>query len=196
MLQKVKQVVLLAVFVGLSTYSGYFLGLDRVDKEAVRIGSVSQESVSQQIGLPANLKIPKIGVDAPVEPVGLDRDGKMGVPSNADLVGWYKLGVKPGERGNAVFAGHLDTVTGAPAVFYNLSKLEVGDEIISTDISGRQYVFKVTDKQTYLYNSFPLQDIFGDSQDIALNLITCAGVFDQISSNYNQRIVIFSKLEQ
>lgn len=199
MLGKIKQIILVVIFVELSVLMGFLLGTNGIDNTAYSkevISSVIRiENVTAKVEFPTNLKIPKLGINAPVLQVGLDENGKMGVPESVEVVGWYNLGAKPGEKGNAVFAGHLDTITGAPAVFYNLSSLEKGDEIISTDISGKQYRFKVTRKEVYPFDRFPLQDIFGDSKDSSLNLITCAGVFDLTSLNYTQRVVVFSKLE-
>ena len=37
---------------------------------------------------------------------------------NVEDVGWYELGARPGEAGNGVIAGHLDTDRGAPAAFF------------------------------------------------------------------------------
>src|SRR2546423_777104 len=58
----------------------------------------------------AHLVIPKIGVDAPVEPVHVEADGKLGIPTRNqwDDVGWYQGGPVPGQRGSAVIDGHLD----------------------------------------------------------------------------------------
>src|SRR5438309_658887 len=69
--------------------------------------------------LPVRLVIPAIQVDASVEQVGRTPDGAMDVPKESNDVGWYKLGFRPGEQGNAVMAGHLDTATDR-AVFWDL----------------------------------------------------------------------------
>src|SRR5688572_16109830 len=76
--------------------------------------------------IPVGLLIENIGVVAPVESVGIL--GKaMAVPSSSTDVGWYSLGVKPGEVGTAVFAGHVNWYGGKDAVFTNLHLLQVGD---------------------------------------------------------------------
>lgn len=150
--------------------------------------------VEEKPRVPVTVVIPQIGVETRVEHVGLDSEGRMDVPQGVYNVGWYSLGAKPGEKGNAVFAGHLDTVTGAPAVFYNLANLQIGDEIIVQDENDNRYVFGVTKQQVFPYNDFPIDEVFGSYSIPRLNLITCQGFFDYASSNYSHRTVVFSEL--
>lgn len=147
------------------------------------------------ISLPSRLHIPKLNIDVPIEMVGLDSQNRMDVPKDYNQVGWYKYGPKPGETGQAVIAGHLDTPEG-PAVFAHLNQLKVDDEIFVYDQDGRQFSFKVSSFDTYPDASFPIQKVFGTSSSPQLNLITCEGVFDRQSKNYSLRRVIYSSLVQ
>lgn len=70
------------------------------------------------VGIPVRVRIPAIGVDAPMDELGLNPNGSLEVPPY-DRAGWYEGGPKPGERGPAVIAAHVDSTTG-PAVFYRL----------------------------------------------------------------------------
>lgn len=142
---------------------------------------------------PRRIRIPNIGVNASIEAVGLDSKGRMDVPRNIWNAAWYKLGFKPGERGNAVIDGHLDGVSSA-AVFWNLSKLVPGNRIYIADDKGVEKVFEVYDVATYPYDQAPLDRIFGGSNDAQLNLITCNGQFDQKSANYEKRFVAYARL--
>lgn len=156
--------------------------------------AVAGIKTKSQPGIPVKLQIPAINVDAAIEPVGLDEQKRMDVPKNSDNAGWFDLGYKPGEKGNAALAGHLDKVTGAPAVFWNLSQLKQGDKIIIYDSKNRQYTFNVSQISTYPYNNFPLHEVFGGSDQARLNLITCNGTWDGNTQNYSQRIVVYSQL--
>ena len=49
--------------------------------------------------LPSRLRIPSIGVDAPVVGVGLLSDGSMDVPDNLWTSAWLSSGARPGEPG-------------------------------------------------------------------------------------------------
>jgi sortase A len=149
----------------------------------------------QTIHAPKILTIPKLAITAPIEFVGLDADGNMATPQNTNNVGWYKLGVAPGEKGNAVIAGHFDSETG-PAVFYQLSQLAIGDEILLEDKKGTKHTFRVIRKEIYNSDQVPLAAIFGDADSAYLNLITCDGVFDKQTKNYSKRLVVYTKLIQ
>lgn len=149
----------------------------------------------EQIAEPQNLSIPKINVSAAVESVGQDSEGKMDVPKDVFNVGWYSLGTKPGEKGSAVMAGHLDTVTGAPAVFYYINQLIAGDIVIVTDKNGKDLTFEVTNVQSYQYDQAPLQEIFASNDKPRLNLITCAGAWNVGNRNYSNRLVVYTELK-
>lgn len=152
--------------------------------------------VRLQVAEPQTLVIPKLNITAAVESVGEDSSGKMAVPEKVEDVGWYNLGYKPGEKGSAVMAGHLDDVTGAPAVFYYLGQLQAGDEVIVTDKNGKTYTFEVTDVQSYAFDSVPLQQVFASNDKPRLNLITCTGIWNQGSRNYSNRLVVYTELRK
>lgn len=158
------------------------------------IKAEKQKIVLPRVGFPTNLEIPKIGISAPIEYIGVDTDGKLGAPLDASYAGWYSFGYKPGENGNAVIAGHLDNQLGQPAIFYFLSSLEAGDQIIVKDDKNKQYNFIVTSKEVYDYDKAPLQEMFTAYNKPRLVLITCAGLFDYTTRNYLQRTLIYSEL--
>jgi LPXTG-site transpeptidase (sortase) family protein len=144
-------------------------------------------------GIPAHLRIPAIGVNAAIERVGVASDGTMAVPVSEWDVGWYRRGYLPGSLGNAVIDGHLDWING-PAVFWNLAKLIPGDAIYVTDDKGVQRKFVVTTVVAYPYDNAPLNNIFGDSNQAHLNLITCSGDYSRTARNYNKRLVVYTML--
>lgn len=155
---------------------------------------IEEKVVEPEINPPRILIIPKIEVEAEVEFVGLDGEGRMDVPQQVSNVAWFSLGAKPGEAGNAVIAGHLDDARGQPAVFYRLNSLNPGDEIMIVDNGGKSYKFQVIERVVYPTDSFPLEKIFGEGSKPRLNLITCEGTFNRLSRNYSHRTVIFSEL--
>ncbi|HVZ11923.1 MAG TPA: class F sortase [Patescibacteria group bacterium] len=142
---------------------------------------------------PEILDIPSIDVHANVESVGLDAQNRMDIPKNWDNVAWYNLGPHPGAAGNSVIDGHVDTTTGAPAVFARLSELKEGDTI--TVVEGNiTHMFRVTSLEAFDTNNFPLQRVFGSSDSSYLNLITCDGIWNKDVKSYSKRLVVFSKL--
>ena len=154
-----------------------------------------QEVVNAQPGIPVNISIPKINVNTTIESVGMDSKGRMDVPKDADNTAWFRLGYRPGTNGSAVIDGHYDKASGAPAVFWDLDKLEDGDQIIVTDDAGNKWTFVVNRTTKYPYDQFPLKEVFGASDVPKLNLITCHGEWNDNTKNYAERMVIYSTLQ-
>ncbi len=144
--------------------------------------------------LPQTLVIPSLNISAAVESVGLDKNGLMDIPSNFVNTAWYNLGPRPGETGNAVIDGHVDTPAGAPSVFWNIKNMQQGDEIDVVDVSGKKYRFKVTAVTSYRFDAFPVNTVFGTYPKARLNLITCGGAWDRTTQNYSERVVVFSEI--
>lgn len=163
---------------------------------------ISPDETSSQIKVekettfypPKTLEIPVIGVLSDIEQVELDEKGNMDVPKGVQNAGWYSLGYKIGEKGSVVLAGHLDDTDGKPAVFWNVSKLKAGDEILVTDETENSFRYTVTKVETYLFDEFPLEEVFLSKDKPRLNLITCEGTFDREAKNYSHRTVVFSEL--
>jgi hypothetical protein len=150
----------------------------------------------RSMGAPVRIEIPSIGVNAYIEQVGLTRDRAMDVPSGWMNAGWYRHGSYPGEPGNAVIAGHLDTNTGSPAVFWDLDKMVPGDEVIVTFHSGTRLTFRTENSGLFPFDeSGPaIKTIFGPSLTSDLNLITCNGAWDHGQKTYKERLVVFTTL--
>ena len=146
--------------------------------------------------LPARLLIPKIGVDAFVESLGVLANGDMATPMQKpwEDVGWYNLGSHPGERGSAVIDGHLDRPGGYPAVFWRLRQLQASDVIILRDTDGKELHFHVVRVAEYAPQDAPIQDIFGNRSGSYLNLITCAGDWIPNEHQTSLRLVVYTSL--
>jgi LPXTG-site transpeptidase (sortase) family protein len=142
------------------------------------------------IGLPLTLQIPKLNIDSTVEEVGITKNQEMETPAVVGRVGWYKLGVRPGQYGSAVIAGHYDTQTGGEGVFYNLVKLVSGDEVIVVDNNGNKYTYIVVQSRTF--DPGYADSVFNPADQKYLNLITCDGAWDIDKNSYNKRLVIFT----
>jgi len=142
---------------------------------------------------PVRLVIPAIGVNAAVESVGLDAQGRMAAPTLAADVGWYRTGVAPGDAGNALLDGHLDWYGTPQAVFYNLSRLRPGDSVSVARSDGTQVQFVVDSISTVSFDA-PDDRLFTASGAPSMSLITCAGGWDQARATYLQRLVVHASL--
>lgn len=108
-----------------------------------------------------------------MEQVTVDGDGAMATPQHVTDVGWYALGVAPGQSGDAVIDGHLDWYGVPEAVFYNLNELQPGDEVDVTSQSGLTLRFQVTDSTSVSTTDRP-SGLFATTGPPRLTLITCA----------------------
>ncbi|GAA2785765.1 MULTISPECIES: class F sortase [Kitasatospora] len=146
--------------------------------------------------VPTRLRIPQIGVDAPFTELTLNPSGQLNAPPPDDknLVGWYRDGVTPGERGSAVVAGHVDTTKG-PAVFLLLSLLLPGNKVEVQRADGTVAVFSVDSVETFSKSAFPDQKVYGKTPDAQLRLITCGGTYDKKRKDYLDNVVVFAHLE-
>jgi LPXTG-site transpeptidase (sortase) family protein len=139
------------------------------------------------------LRVPSIVLDAPVVQVGVDEQGRMATPSGYEEVGWYAPGPTPGAAGRAVIAGHVDSPS-APAVFYDLGRLQPGELIYVLAADGSELIFRVRETQLYWAADAPVHDIFRPDGPPELVLITCGGEFDRGSAIYLQRRVVYAEL--
>ncbi|AUG77491.1 peptidase C60 [Kitasatospora sp. MMS16-BH015] len=144
--------------------------------------------------VPTRVRIPRLGVDAPVTTLGLDREGRLEAPADTDrnLAGWYREGVTPGQRGTAVLAGHVDTREG-PAVFYGLGSLRRGDQLEVAGADRGASWFVVDAVEVYPKKDFPDEKVYGPGRGSQLRLITCGGSYRE-GEGYDGNVVVFAHL--
>lgn len=142
---------------------------------------------------PKRITIPSIGVDGFIQQVGESKQKEVGTPSNVNYAGWFVGSAKPGDKGLSIIDGHVSARYGS-ALFTKLGNLQKGDEVTVQfgDDSLRKFeVIERRELPKVQAGQFLLQkrrDI--DSQ---LNLITCGGLFDKGSQQYNNRVVVVTK---
>ncbi|MFJ3230812.1 class F sortase [Streptomyces sp. NPDC086787] len=144
---------------------------------------------------PVRLRIPAIGVNAPMTPVGLDAAGALRTPppDKPGFAGWYGDGTAPGSAGTAVATGHVDTPTGSPGVFYSLGALTKGATIEITRADRRTAVFAVRAVELYDRQKFPSEKVYGGSGRPELRLITCGGRYTK-RTGYLSNVVVYASL--
>ncbi len=134
-------------------------------------------------------------IDISLSQVAVEPDGQLETPKNWNEGGWYAKSAKPGEHGNIIINAHYDTNTGAPAAFYQLKNVVIGDKVFLVDELGKYYAYTVSDL-FYVDIQDPdrlkiFDDVDGRSE---LTLITCGGVFLP-GQGYNKRLVVKANLE-
>lgn len=160
-----------------------------------RTAATSVPDLALPRSAPKRVSIPNIAVDAPFTQLTLGPTGQLNAPPPGDrnLVGWYKDGASPGERGSAIIAGHVDTKTG-PAVFLQLESLKPGALINITREDGLIATFKVDSVETFSKSNFPNDRVYADAPTSQLRVITCGGAYDRKVRDYVDNIVVFAHL--
>jgi hypothetical protein len=152
--------------------------------------AVVQEA-DEQVADPVRVRIPAIGVDAPVQALEVDAEGVLPPPGTSEGAGWWRDGPEPGERGPAVIAGHLDSAEG-PAVFFRLGDLRAGDHILVDRADGTTAVFVTRRSEQHVKDAFPTAAVYGDIPDAQLRLVTCGGEFDGEDRRYLDNVVVYA----
>ena len=167
----------------------------------IAIGTLpSSPNDTQQTDTNTNVE-PSVAVFRPVavdegDPVAIIDIPALGVTkyvvagvAAADLKkgpGHYPTTPQPGHLGNVAIAGHRTTY-GEP--FRRLDDLEVGDDIVVTDVRGREFVYEVTD--AFVVNPDDSWVVATtDSTRALLTLTTCHPEFSA-----KQRLIVTAELD-
>jgi sortase A len=138
---------------------------------------------------PSRLIIPSIKLDAPIEYLGLNEKGEMGVPDGgSNKVGWYEPGTIPGKKGSAVMDAHVY------AAFNKLRYVLPGQDIYVVTRGGETLHFVVEESMVYPLAEVPRDILFNRKDGRRLNLITCAGKYSKKLETYEKRLVTYAKL--
>ncbi len=169
-------------------------GLSPLASQVTELSSALPEIALAGVGDPIGeqpraINLPSLGViGAPIEPVGLEDNGELEVP-DADTVGWYEFGAGvDGGRGSTVLAAHI-AYNGQNGVFQNLVDLEPGERFtIERDGEDLEYVVEsVIDYDKW---ELPISDLFNESGEERLILITCGGAFNPDIASYEDNTVV------
>ena len=158
-----------------------------VEVHDARVG----EQLVEDIAPPARIRVPVLGVDATVRPMGIESNGEMELPVDPAEVGWYGYGPTPGEPGSAVVAGHVDG-DGVPGAFFRIGELEPGERLTVTASDGSSRSFRVVARRTFIKTRLPAALIFRRTGRPVLTLVTCGGKFDRSTGHYESNVVVFA----
>ena len=152
---------------------------------------VVAESAKGKHYAPLRIEIPKIGASAPIDPLGLNPDGTLEVPTDFARAGWYTGRPPPGATGPAIVVAHVDSKAG-PAVFHRLRELKPGDEVTVVRADRSHVIFVVDGVQPYPKNAFPTKAVYDPTPGATLRLITCGGSFDRKAGHYRDNVIAFA----
>ena len=156
----------------------------------------SPEAPAESVAEPVSVGIPAIGVRSDLMRLDLNDDGTVEVPplEPDDKAGWYQRGPAPGEVGPAVILGHVDSAAHGPGIFFELGALKAGDEVEVSRGDGTIAVFSVDRVERHPKNQFPTIEVYGNTSDAQLRLITCGGDFDSGVRSYEDNVIAFATM--
>lgn len=144
--------------------------------------------------LPRVLTIDKLGVKARIMPLGVTASNKLKAPGNIYDVGWYNASSQPGQPGAMLMDGHVSSWT-SDGVFKNIKKLMPGDEIAVERGDGQMFRYRVVKLQAYDEAQTDMHAALKPVVDgkNGLNLITCYGRVRPGTSEFEQRLIVFTE---
>lgn len=195
-------IIVIGIVVVVSTFAAIFFFRKKANEEIVydpnQIVTESvgepEESKPKEYEVPADLPkrilIPKIYVKSLIQLVSIDQYGRIAVPNNIYVAGWYINSVRPGEEGLSIIGGHRDGKK-KPGIFFNLEKLKRDDKISIEygDGSLREFlVIDVVQLPTQQAHEKMYERIEGVEKQLVL--VTCGGQYDQELGGYEDRVIL------
>lgn len=143
--------------------------------------------------LPKRITIPQLDIVGLIQLVGIDQYGRIAVPSNIHIAGWYINSVRPGEQGLSIVSGHRNGKSN-PGVFYNLEKLKKDDLVTIEYGDGSLKEFHVIDiTQIVTENAQDVMYERLEGVEKQLVLVTCGGEYDRELKTYIDRVIVRAK---
>lgn len=146
---------------------------------------------------PTSVSVPSIKAESSLISLGQKPDGELEVPSlqTPMQAAWYDKSPTPGSLGPSVILGHVNG-SGKPGIFYRLKDVKAGEQILVNREDGQTAVFTVANIDTVPKAAFPAEQVYADTPDSQLRLITCGGVFDPAAKSYEANIVVYANLTE
>jgi hypothetical protein len=143
---------------------------------------------------PVRLRLGRLGIDAPISPVGIDvRHGTLAIPGSLRRLGWWSDSSAPTARsGSVLVAGHVDGANSRIGAFFPLRLAHAGDVVDVTTANEAVHRYVVTSIRRYPKRRLPL-DIYSRSGAPRLVLVTCGGRFDPVTGHYPDNVVVTAR---
>ncbi|WP_372595643.1 class F sortase [Actinotalea sp.] len=143
---------------------------------------------------PVRVTVPSLGIDVPVDPVGIQDDGQMEIPPMAERAGWYRFGSAPGDAsGTSVIAAHVDSIASAGlGPFARLRDLAVGSEVTVDLGDGATARYTVDEVRRVPKTDVAWNQVFVRDGAPQLALITCGGTWQPEVRHYSDNVIVLA----
>ncbi|MCX5137445.1 class F sortase [Streptomyces sp. NPDC060011] len=140
---------------------------------------------------PVTLSLTRLGIHAPVDPVGVSADGQVTVPADPGRVGWYRYSPPPGSStGSSVIVGHVDSAGRGLGVLVALRDLRQGDRVEVERADGSDVDYRVISRRTLGKRALARSDTFRTDGQAVLSLVTCTGPYLPEEGGYQNNLVV------
>ncbi|MBF0689442.1 MAG: class F sortase [Cellulomonas sp.] len=140
---------------------------------------------------PVRLVVPDLGLDMPIDAVGVEQDGTMEIPQDADRAGWYRYGPAPASpEGATVVAAHVDSWTTGIGPFSRLRDVPVGARVEVTTSDGVVHAYAVREVTQVPKSDAPVEQWFDRVGAPRIVLVTCGGAFDREVGHYADNVAV------
>ena len=140
--------------------------------------------------IPLSVRIPGIGVRAPVVTVAI-RSHALDVPEDPKTLGWWRDGAKPGSsHGSVVVVGHVDSAVTGKGALFRLEQVTLGLSV-TVHTTKTDVHYRVVARQHYGKASLP-SSVFATTGVPRLILITCGGPFNTHTRHYRDNVVVYA----
>ena len=138
---------------------------------------------------PTRVRVPGLGLDATVRPVGVGGERQMRLPADPRVLGWYRFGPAPGGEGAVVLAGHVDSRRFGVGPLAALQTIGVGERVEVVTGPGRVRSYRVDSIERFDRQALPAA-VFTRTGPERLRLVTCTGPFLPDAGGYQQNLVV------
>lgn len=159
----------------------------------VDVPRTSTDPASQPVPVsaPVRVQVDSLGVDMPIEPVGLAENSAMALPANPAVAAWYQYGSGPGSSSGAtVIAAHVDSLIYDLGPFAQLAYAPAGTEIVVSTADGGAHRYAVASIDTVEKTSVAWAGVFDRAGAPRLTLVTCGGEFDYAAKRYLSNVIV------
>ncbi|MGW5307821.1 sortase domain-containing protein [Streptomyces griseoluteus] len=154
-------------------------------------GSGGDRSTSSSRPVPREFSIPRLGVEASVDAVGVTGAGQVVVPEDPQRVGWYRFSPVPGApAGSSVIVGHVDSEGRGLGVLAALNDVRPGDTARVSGSEGLAVEYRVVSRRTVAKDGLGASGAFRVDGRAVLTLITCTGPYDAGKGGYQKNLVV------
>ena len=138
---------------------------------------------------PVRVRVPDLGLDSAVRPVGVGGDRQMRLPADPRELGWYRFGPAPGDGGSVVLAGHVDSRRFGVGPLVALQAVDVGTVVQVVTRTGRVRSYRVDSIERFDQQALPAA-VFARTGPERLRLVTCTGPYLPEAGGYQQNLVV------